>query len=55
MIANLTGNLVASEPIGRRLQLETLQEIDRLLRLPPGRIGQWPEALIERNLPEEET
>ena len=46
LMASLMGNAIAAEPHARKVQLECLQEIERLMRLPPGRIAQWPEELI---------
>jgi len=55
LMASLMGNAIAAEPLPRRVQLECLSAIERLMRLPPGRIAQWPEELIamtEREEPE---
>jgi len=46
LMASLMGNAIAAEPLPRRVQLECLSAIERLMRLPPGRIAQWPEELI---------
>ena len=46
LMASLMGNAIAAEPHARRVQLECLSAIERLMRLPPGRIAQWPEELI---------
>ena len=46
LMGGLMGNLIAAEPVARRVQLECLSAIERLMKLPPGRIAQWPEALI---------
>ena len=46
LMASLMGNAIAAEPLPRRVQLECLSAIERLMKLPPGRIAQWPEELI---------
>ena len=46
LMASLMGNAIAAEPHARKVQLECLSAIERLMKLPPGRIAQWPEALI---------
>ena len=46
LMASLMGNAIAAEPVARKVQLECLREIERLMKIPPGRIAQWPEELI---------
>ena len=46
LMGGLMGNLIAAEPVARKVQLECLSAIERLMKLEPGRIAQWPEALI---------
>ena len=46
LIGNLMGNMIAAEPVARKRQLEGLREIERIMRLPPGRLAQYPEELI---------
>ena len=46
LMASLMGNAIAAEPHARKVQLECLSAIERLMKLPPGRIAQWPEELI---------
>ena len=46
LIGNLMGNLIAAEPVARQAQLECLSDIERIMRLPPGRLAQYPEELI---------
>jgi len=53
LMASLMGNAIAAEPLPRRVQLECLSAIERLMRLPPGRIAQWPEELIRMTESEE--
>ena len=40
------------EPVSRERVLEGLRELERLMKLPPGRIAQLREDLIERVDPE---
>ena len=53
LMPSLMGNAIAAEPLPRRVQLECLSAIERLMRLPPGRIAQWPEELIAMTESEE--
>jgi len=53
LMAALMGNAIAAEPHARKVQLECLSAIERLMKLPPGRIAQWPEMLIEMSETEE--
>ena len=53
LMASLMGNAIAAEPVARKVQLECLSAIERLMRLPPGRIAQWPEELIRMTESEE--
>ena len=46
LMASLMGNAIAAEPHARKVQLECLSAIERLMKLPPGRIAQWHEELI---------
>ena len=52
-MASLMGNAIAAEPHARKVQLECLSAIERLMKLPPGRIAQWPEELIRMTETEE--
>ncbi|KPJ64895.1 hypothetical protein AMK68_00230 [candidate division KD3-62 bacterium DG_56] len=40
------------EPPALALGLEGRAELDRLMRMRPGLLGQWREEAIDRNLPE---
>ena len=53
LMASLMGNAIAAEPLPRRVQLECRSAIERLMKLPPGRIAQWPEELIRMTENEE--
>jgi len=53
LMGGLMGNLIAAEPRARKVQLECLSAIERLMKLPPGRIAQWPEELIAMTESEE--
>lgn len=53
LMGGLMGNLIAAEPVARKVQLECLSAIERIMRLPPGRIAQWPEELIAMTESEE--
>ena len=53
LMASLMGNAIAAEPLPRRVQLECLSAIERIMRLPPGRIAQYPEELIAMTETEE--
>ena len=54
LMASLMGNAIAAEPHRRKLQLECLSAIDRIMRLAPGRLAQYPEELIALTETEEE-
>jgi len=53
LMGGLMGNLIAAEPVARKVQLECLSAIERLMKLEPGRIAQWPEELIRMTETEE--
>lgn len=52
-MASLMGDMIAAEPHAREVQLECLTTIDRIMRLPPNRLAQWPDELVTRTEHEE--
>lgn len=36
-------------------RIERLDELGRIMQMPPGRIAQWKQELIDRNQPEEKS